>query len=117
MRGVLWSLCGRTCQLKRLRARVRVVCLSLPAASMGPLKLLRTLLRAHPAAVCASVSALQRGWTACVDACWCRWLGFVCIRYSHVLSGAPRAKPASIVDFVPVGFDLDLLEVRACDGW
>ncbi len=33
-------------------------------------------------------------------------------RYSHVLSGLPRSDPAPLVDFVPVGYDLDLLEVR-----
>jgi hypothetical protein len=40
-------------------------------------------------------------------------LGCVCYSYAHILSGTPRAKPAPIVDFVPVGYDLDLLEV--CD--
>ena len=33
-------------------------------------------------------------------------------RYGEVLSGLPRSDPAPLVDFVPVGYDLDLLEVR-----
>ncbi len=49
-------------------------------------------------------------WCCCCCCCACACL---CVtRYSHVLSGTPRAKPAPIVDFVPVGYDLDLLEVR-----
>ena len=36
----------------------------------------------------------------------------VVVRYSQVLSGARRSTPAGIVDFVPVGYDLELVEVR-----
>ena len=34
------------------------------------------------------------------------------VRYSGVLTGQLRAQRAPLVDFVPVGYDLDLLEVR-----
>ncbi len=34
------------------------------------------------------------------------------LRYSGVLTGQLRAQRAPLVDFVPVGYDLDLLEVR-----
>ena len=37
---------------------------------------------------------------------------FAVARYSQVLSGARRSTPAGIVDFVPVGYDLELVEVR-----
>ncbi len=36
----------------------------------------------------------------------------VVVRYSQVLSGTRRSAPAGIVDFVPVGYDLELVEVR-----
>ncbi len=37
---------------------------------------------------------------------------FAVVRYSQVLSGARRSAPAGIVDFVPIGYDLELVEVR-----
>jgi hypothetical protein len=33
-------------------------------------------------------------------------------RYQQVLQGYQRTTPAPLIDFVPVGYDLDLLEVR-----
>ncbi len=33
-------------------------------------------------------------------------------RYNQVFSGEEREVPLPLVDFVPVGYDLDLLEVR-----
>lgn len=38
-------------------------------------------------------------------------------RYAEVLSGQSRPDPAPIVDFVPVGYDLDLLELRLLENY
>lgn len=39
------------------------------------------------------------------------------LRYAEVLSGQSRPDPAAIVDFVPVGYDLDLLELRLLENY
>ena len=38
-------------------------------------------------------------------------------RFAEVLTGRPRRKPRRIVDFVPYGYDPDMLEVRLLESW